>query len=188
MLIYGASRSFLEIVLVVVIFFVCVQGVGWGWLQWCGGPCDTRQDGDHHHGHQDPERARREGQEVIFKSELFNFSKSISNCYFWMPLFLLWTGCFWPGMKENWSRDNMHKIWALMRTLIYISVNGKCLSINPFRPLLLGNICISLNIRDEDPEFFSTDPDPAQLKKKIRIRLRIRPEIEMKKKIFLYFR
>ena len=48
--------------------------------------------------------------------------------------------------------------------------------------------------RDEDPEFFSTDPDPdpAQLKKKIRIRLRlrlrIRPEIEMKKKIFLYFR
>ena len=34
--------------------------------------------------------------------------------------------------------------------------------------------------RDEDPDFFSTDPDPAQLKKKflIRIRLRIRPEIE----------
>ena len=47
------------------------------------------------------------------------------------------------------------------------------------------------NTRDEDPEFFSTDPDPAQLKKfrtRIRIRLRIRPEIEMKKKIFLYFR
>ena len=36
--------------------------------------------------------------------------------------------------------------------------------------------------RDEDPEFFSTDP--AQLKKKFRIR----PEIEMKKKIYLYFR
>ena len=40
--------------------------------------------------------------------------------------------------------------------------------------------------RDEDPEFFSTDPDPAQLKKKFRIR--IRSEIEMKKKIYLYFR
>ena len=27
------------------------------------GPCDSHQDGDHHHGHQDPERAGREGQE-----------------------------------------------------------------------------------------------------------------------------
>ena len=40
--------------------------------------------------------------------------------------------------------------------------------------------------RDEDPRFFSTDPDPAQLKKKFRIL--IRPDIEMKKKIYSYFR
>ena len=40
------------------------------------------------------------------------------------------------------------------------------------------------SFRDEDPGFFSTDPDPAQLRKKIRlrIRLRIRPEFEMNKK------
>ena len=39
-----------------------------------------------------------------------------------------------------------------------------------------------------ESDIFYTDPDPAQLKKKFRIRLRIRPEIEMKQKIFLYFR
>ena len=38
-----------------------------------------------------------------------------------------------------------------------------------------------LKTRDEDPTFFSTDPDPAQLEI-----FRIRPEIEMKKKIYLY--
>ena len=27
------------------------------------GPCDSHQDGDHHHGHQDPERVGGEGQE-----------------------------------------------------------------------------------------------------------------------------
>ena len=41
-------------------------------------------------------------------------------------------------------------------------------------------------LRDEDPTFFSTDPDPTQLKKKFRLRLR--PEIEMKNKMYLYFR
>ena len=39
--------------------------------------------------------------------------------------------------------------------------------------------------RDEDPEFFSTDPDPAQLKK---FRIRNRPDIEMKKNIYIYIR
>ena len=50
----------------------------------------------------------------------------------------------------------------------------------------LSDVLSSDSTSDEDPEFFSTDPDPAQLKKKFRIR--IRPEIEMKKKIYLYFR
>ena len=41
-------------------------------------------------------------------------------------------------------------------------------------------------VREGDPEFFSTDlePDPAKLKKKFRIR----PKIEIKEKIYLYFR
>ena len=53
-------------------------------------------------------------------------------------------------------------------------------------PISAISILYNASNRDEDPEFFSTDPDPAQLKKKIRIRirLRIRPEIEMKKKIY----
>ena len=37
-------------------------------------------------------------------------------------------------------------------------------------------LLVAILARDEDPTFFSTDPDPAQLEKN-----RIRPEIEMKK-------
>mgnify|MGYP006864025912 FL=1 len=34
------------------------------------------------------------------------------------------------------------------------------------KEMIIFNLCVVIvNYRDEDPEFFSTDPDPAQLKK-----------------------
>ena len=48
----------------------------------------------------------------------------------------------------------------------------------------------SFTPRDEDPTFFSTDPDPGPAEKKfwIRTRLRIRPEIDRneEKNIFIF--
>ena len=108
--------------------------------------------------------------------------------------------CIFSSWSE-FTRLDIHNVFFLFRDLILFIYTTRIFFISKNNQSIIIIFIVSLTfhffykwcpcgiMQGWGSDIFSTDPDPAQLKKfRIRILLRIRPEMEMKKKIYLYFR
>ena len=107
---------------------------------------------------------------VSFPNISLNVLCSLNVCYINKKIYFLLNTTNFTLVKHQ---------YIYLESLVEPAREGRQPGPVPRRSLLTDSLLYGqgINTRDEDPTFYSEDPDPAQLKKKIRIP----PSIEMKK-------